>query len=159
MSLKRFIQVLLLLWFVVINAAILIPSYRMLFGADAGPATSPLPAPTPPPPPALGPLDPALGAESQKQQVETYKQQAASYAEQVKSYTQQVAAYKVQTEVQNKSGRAGVYEMVVKNTLVSLLGGFATTLIGVVFANLGAGVVDNFVRMRNGSPPQRLTLL
>lgn len=91
--------------------------------------------------------------------METYKQQVAGYVEQVKSYTEQVAAYKVGTEARNKSRRVAVYETVVKNTLVVLIGSFATTLIGYVFANLGAGVANNFVRMKNNVPPQPLTLL
>jgi hypothetical protein len=161
MTLKRLIQAILVIWFLAINVAILVPSYGLLFGAGGDPAAPPrpLPTPTPPGPPAIGPLDPKLDAEAQKQQVATYKHQVASYVEQVRSYTQQVSAYKVQTEAQSKGGRTAVYEVVVKNTLVTLLGGFATALIGVVFANLGAGVVDNLVRVKNNSPPQRLTLL
>ena len=160
MDIKRLIQTILVVWFIAINVGILIPSYLLLFsaGKEAG-AAQPINAPTPPTPPNVGPLDTNLNAEAQKQQVETYKQQVAGYVEQVKSYTQQVAAYKIQAETQNKGRGAVVYELVVKNTLVVLLGGFATTLIGYVFANLGAGVVDNFVRMRNNSPPQALTLL
>ncbi len=161
MTLKKLIQGILVIWFIAINVAILIPSYGLLFdaGNESGSSPQPLPTPVPPSPPVVGPLDSTLNADGQKQQVETYKQQVAVYVEQVKSYTQQVSAYKIHVETRNKSMRAAIYEIVVKDTLVALIGGFATTLIGYVFANLGAGVVDNYVRMKNNAPPQALTLL
>ncbi|HEV2861012.1 MAG TPA: hypothetical protein VGX48_08405 [Pyrinomonadaceae bacterium] len=158
MTLKGLIQLILIIWFVAVNAAILIPSYTLLFGPGDGPDSS-AQAPAPPTPPAIGPLDPALSLDAQKQQVEAYKQQVAGFTEQVKSYTEQVSAYKVSTEARNKSKRVAVYETVVKGTLVGLIGSLTTALISYVFASLGAGVADNFVRMRNNAPPQPLTLL
>lgn len=158
---KRLIQVLLVGWFLAISLAILIPSYCLLLGAgdETGASTQPLQTPVPPAPPVIGPLDSTLGTDAQKQQVDTYKQQVSAYVEQVKSYTQQVAAYKIHSEARNKSKEAATYEIVVKDTLVMLFGGFAATLLSYVFANLGAGVVDNYVRMKNSVPPQSLTLL
>lgn len=170
MDFKRLIQGILLLWFVAINVAILIPSYQLLFGPDAaGPASGQV-LPLPPVPPStsvvIGPLDSTLDLEKQKQQVETYKQQAAAYAEQIKvytqqvtAYTQQIEAYKVQEGARNQTNRLTVYEAVVKNSLVTLVGGFATTLIAYIFANLGAGVVDNYIRVNKGAAPESLKLL
>lgn len=167
--LKKLIQIILLVWFVAINVAILVPSYQLLFAPDTAGITGVLLLPQPPVPPPLvvvGPLDPNLNLEQQKQQVETYKQQVGTYVEQIKAYTQQVtaytqqvAAYKTQKEAKDETNRLAVYEAVVKNSLVTFVGGFATTLITYVFANLGAGVVDNYVRMRMGKAPESLRLL
>jgi hypothetical protein len=170
MKVKLVIQVILLLWFVVINVAILVPSYQILFCSEDTITEGVQPAPHPPGPPpapaAIGPLDPSLDLEKQKQQVEAYKQQVSAYAEQVKAYTQemtaytqQVTAYKIQEGARTKAGRTGNYELVVKNSLITLLGGFATTLIAYVFANLGAGVANNYVRVRKGLNPEPLSLL
>lgn len=170
MRLKPIIQVILLIWFIAVNLAILIPSYQLLFGrSEEGVTSRPQPPAPPAPPPApvaIGQPDPKLDIEAQKQQVELSKQQVAAYAEQIKAYTQevsaytqQVTAYKTQEDSRAKSGRMASYEVVVKNSLVTLLGSFATTLIGYVFANLGAGVVDNLIRMKNGKPAEPLKLL
>lgn len=166
MRIKGLLQVILLCWFVAVNAAILLPSYHMLFAPhDAEPAGKP-PAPPVPPPAPVASSGSQAEAAKQQQQLEVYKQQAAIYIEQVKSfsqevtaYTQQVAAYKTHEEARQKSGRTGTYELVVSNTLVKLVGAFATTLIGYVFASLGAGVIDNFARLKNGAVPQPLRLL
>ncbi|MGA9773127.1 MAG: hypothetical protein WBV94_29120 [Blastocatellia bacterium] len=167
MTLKRVIQAILLIWFVSINAAILIPSYQLLL-TSADIANIGLSQPPAPPPllSTIGPLDPNLDATKQAQRLEDYKQQIAVYAEQIKgytqevtAYTQQVAAYKTYTDANEKSGRRGVYELVVRNSLITLVGSFATTLIAYVFTNLGAGVVDNMIRMKNNRDPQPLKLL
>jgi hypothetical protein len=155
---KKAIQLILLAWFLTVNLFILIPSFYLLRGSSDE-TTKP---PTPPAPPAamaIGPLDPSLDLEKQKQQLEVYKLQVGHYAEQVKTYTQQVAAAKSYQEAMPSSKRSAVYELVVKNTLITLISGFATALIAYVFTSLGANVVDNFVRMRNNEAPQPLSLL
>lgn len=169
MNVKRFVQVTLLIWFLVVSVAILVPSYQLLFGSNEAETAGRSQPPTPPPPPpafsTIMTLDPKLDTAKQAQQVEGYKQQVGAYAERIKgytqevaAYTQQVAAYKTTGEAQEKSGRRGAYELVVKGSLITVLGGFATTLLGLVFANLGAGLADNMIRMRNNHPPQSLTL-
>lgn len=169
MKFKLSLQIILMAWFIAVNVAILVPSYRLLFGSvDEGVANGPQPHPPSPPPASMlvGPLDPNLDLEKQKQQVESYKQQVAAYAEQIKAYsqevagyTQQVAAYKIHEESRKEFNRPAIYELVVKNSLITLLGGFATTLIAYVFTNLGVGLADNFIRMKNGQPPESLKLL
>ena len=167
MNLKLFIQGILLAWFLAINIAILVPSYKLIFGSDGAGSAARIQPPDPPQVPApltgIGPIDTTLDATKQTQQVEVYKQQVAAYAEQIKgytqdvaAYTQRVAAYKTAGEVQEKAGPKGVYELVVKGSLVTLLGSFATTLIAFVFANLGAGVMNNVIRMRNSREPEAL---
>lgn len=171
MDIKKLIQVILLVWFIAINVAILVPSYQLLFGRDADDAADGQPPPPNPPATprlaaAIGPLDPALDIEKQRQQVETYKQQVGTYAEQIKAYTQEVSAYtqqlaahKARAEAKTRTNRLAVYEAVVKNSLTTLVSGFVTAIITYVFANLGAGVVDNIIRVRNGAPPESLKLL
>lgn len=169
MDLRRLIQIILVVWFIAVNVAILVPSYQLLFGdadSNEGRQTLPQPLRAAPTPPAVGPLDPALDIEKQKQQVEAYKQQVGTYTEQVKvytqevtAYTQQLAAHKAQEESKNRGNRLAVYDSVVKNSLITLIGGFATGLIAVIFANLGAGVVDNIMRIRRGLAPESLRML
>lgn len=170
MTKKTVIQVILLIWFLAINVAILIPSYRLIFFSpqDENSVGQQLPlSPGPPPEPApIAPLDPKLEPAKQQQQVELYKQRVNLYTEQIKAYTQEVtaytqhvAAYKVSEESRKKNDGTAVYELVVKNSLVTLLGGFATALISYVFANLGAGVVDNYIRVKNEKEPEPLSLL
>jgi hypothetical protein len=164
---KRAIQLILLTWFITVNPLILITSlYLLTRRLDGNSSIQPAQPPNPPPTVTVGPLDPSLDLEKQKQQVEAYKQQVAAYAEQVKTYTQQVTAYtqqvaafKTQQDASPDARRRAVYELVVKGTLLSLIGGFATALIAFVFTNLGATVMDNFIRMKNNQPPQSLSLL
>lgn len=165
MTIKVLTQWLLLIWFVALSAAVLLPSYQMLFGRPE--AASPGDPPAPPVPPSAPVFSPGAEVDPAKmqQQLEAYKQQAGVYVEQVKSYTQEVAtytqqisAYKTHQEAKAKSGRVSVYELVVKNTLLSLVTTFATALLGYVFASLGAGLLDNYARMRNGAEPQPLRL-
>lgn len=166
MTIKGMIQWLLLIWFVALSTAVLIPSYQMLFGPPEAAS------PGDPPPPPVPPLAPvfAPGAQTDpvklQQQLEAYKQQTAVYAEQVKSYTQevvtytqQVSAYRTHQEARSKSGRVSVYELVVKNTLLSLASTFVIALLGYVLASLGAGLLDNYARMRNGAAAQPLSLV
>lgn len=164
---KKAIQLILLTWFITVNLFILIPSFFLLrSGGDETAASQPPPPPQPPQTVSVGPLDPALDIEKQKQQVEAYKQQTGVYAERVKAYAQevsaygqQVTAYKAQQEAKPNSRQRATYELVVKGTLLALIGGFATALLAYVFTNLGATVVDNYVRMKNNETPQSFSLL
>jgi len=161
MTIRGLIQFVLLVWFVALGAAVLIPSYRLLFGRPEGePASSPPAPPVPPPAPVV-----AFGAQPEaaklQQQLETYMQQSAAYAEQVKSYTQevaaytqQVAAYRTHEEAKQRSGRAHDYELVARNSLLTLVATFAATLIGYVFAKLSPVLLDNYTRLKRGAPPQ-----
>jgi hypothetical protein len=162
MSLKLVIQAILLIWFLAISVAILVPSYQLLFGSDDANASRPQP-PAPPQPPSpvktAGPLDQAPQLEAYKQQIGAYAEQIKGYTQEVSGYTQQLAAYKAHQEATDKSSRRGVYELVVKGSLIVLLGSFVTALIAYVFANLGAGVVNNVSLLKNGRDPQPLTLL
>lgn len=170
MNLKTLVQVILLVWFIAINVAILVPSYQLIFDPDAlGPANRQVLPQPPAPPPAPAVVEqggPAPDPQKQKQQEADYQQRVGVYTEQVKAYTQevtaytqQVAAHKAQEEARSKTNRLTIYGTVVKDALVTLVAGFATALIAYVFANLGAGVADNYVRVKNGQPPQSIKLL
>lgn len=164
-TLKRLIQITLLIWFIAINVAILVPSYRLLFATADNPAVQGLPtlpdAPTAPkfPEPSATKPDPETqkqqGAE-QQQQVGLYAQRVNAYTQQVAAYTQQLAALKAQRDAKDTTNRLAVYDSVVRNSLVTLVGGFATGLIAVVFANLGAQVANNFANVKRGKDPEPL---
>jgi hypothetical protein len=163
---KTAIQIILLTWFIVVNLLIIGPSFYLLLQQPTVATAEQPKVPSPPGDVTLASLDPALDIEKQKQQVEAYKQQVAAYTERVKVYTQQVAAYgqqvtayKTLQDAQPSTRRAAIFELVVKGTLVTLISGFATALIAYVFTNLGATVIDNFVRMRNNQAPQPLKVL
>ena len=162
---KKTIQIILLGWFISVNLLIIGPSlYLLIRQPDADGSEQPK-LPTSPVHLELPSLNAELDIEKQRQQVEAYKQQVAAYTERVKAYTQevtaygqQVTAYKTLQDAKPLAREAAVYELVVKGTLLTLIGGFATTLIAFVFTNLGATVVDNFVRMKNNQEPQPFKL-
>ena len=163
---KKTIQIILLLWFISVNLLIIGPSYYLLTDQAETEGSEQPKVPNSPPDLNLAPLNADLDIEKQKQQVEAHKQQVAAYTERVKAYTQQVTvygqqvtAYKTLQDTKPLARKAAVYELVVKGTLLTLIGGFATALIAFVFTNLGATVVDNFVRMKNNQEPQPFNLL
>ena len=162
---KELIQWILLGLFVGLIVLVLIPSSTILFGIGGESTVKLQEPPTPPVPPnplTLAPLDPKLDLEAQvkvyTQQVNAYTQQVAGYAQQVSAYTQQVNVYKTFAESTGKSRQAATYELVVKNTLLSLLNTFVAFLLGYVFVKAGANMVDNFIRAKNGQPVESLKL-
>ena len=170
MNLKQVIQAILLIWFLAVSVAILVPSYQLLFGPDdSASASRPEPPAPPQPPPPLTTafsLNPSLDAAKQAQQLEGYKQQVAAYAEQIKGYTQEVAAYtqqasayKTHQEANEKSSRRSIYEVVVKGSLITLVASFITALVGFAFVNVGASLVNNMIRVRNNLQPEPLKAL
>jgi hypothetical protein len=155
---KKVVQWILIVWFITVNLFILIPSF-VLLKESREEAVKPTPPPDPPKEMTIGPLDSTLEIDRQKQQIEAYKLQVSLYAEEVKRHAQQVAAHKTYIEATPASRRIAVYQLVVKESLLTLISGFATALIAYVFTSLGANVVDNFLRMRNNQAPQPLSLL
>ena len=59
-----------------------------------------------------------------------------------------ISAYKTYADSAVKSHRAGVYELVVKGTLLSLLNVFITALLGYVFVTTGARMVRDYMMAR-----------
>jgi flagellar basal body-associated protein FliL len=131
-KLNWLIRIILLVWFVATNVAILVPSYQLLFAlapADPAPAGLPTPPDTPPAPEPVWRSAPRPDKQ-QQQQAADYKQEVEIYIQRVNAYTQQVAAYKehlaalkAQREAKDRTNRLAVYEAVVRNTLVMLVSG------------------------------------
>jgi hypothetical protein len=155
---KKFTQVTLLIWFVVINLFIFIPSFVVLLrGLSAGSIAVPeMPQPPPPPEPAaLLPFDSKLDASVQeaqvKAQVDAYTQRINSYTQRVAAYGQQIVAYKSQIE-SGKTRQMIVYQAVVVDTLKSLLTTLLSALVGFVFAKAGAEALSKYMAAKKGQP-------
>lgn len=154
----KVIQILLLIWFVVINAFILIPSYQVLQQSQNNEA---LVIPKPPevpvaPKPLLEVFDPNLNLE---EQVKAYTQQISGYTQQVNAYKAYMDnAYKVYGEAANKSHGLEVYKTVVKDSLISLLSTLLSALVGFAFVKAGAELVRNYIAAKNGQPVSQIKL-
>ena len=153
---KKFTQVTLLIWFVVINLFILVPSFFILArGLSADAVVVPeMPAPPPPPEPATllqfdSKLDPKVQEAQVKAQVDAYTQRVNGYTQRVTAYTQQIVAYKSQIEA-GKTRQMIVYQAVVVDTLKALLTTLLTALVGFVFAKAGAEVLSKHIAAKKG---------
>ncbi|MBA3242783.1 MAG: hypothetical protein H0T60_16285 [Acidobacteria bacterium] len=134
---KTLIQWILLLLFVSLILFVLVPSYQVLSSAERDGRTALQEPPKPPALPALPPADPKV-----------LEEQVKAYTQQVTAYTQHVSAYKTYVEAFTKGHRAGAYELVVKDVLVSLLNAFLTALFGYVFITTGARMVRGYVEAK-----------
>jgi hypothetical protein len=152
---KTLIQWTLLVLFVSLGLFILIPSYHVLSSAGGGGTITLKEPPEPPSPPnplTLPTIDPKLDLKVQEeqvkahtQQVNAYTQQITAYAQQVSAYSQHISAYKTYADSSVKSPRTSAYQLVVKDTLLSLLNTFITVLLGYVFVTKGAEIVRDYV--------------
>ena len=121
-------------WFLVVSALVLIPSYRLVFGSAGGNF------PAPPQPPQLVASDPK---EVRDLQVSLFTQQVALYNHHVTAHRASLLA---------------TYDQAVTKTLQPLLDKFLMGLLAYVFAKTSAQVVDNAIRLKNGQPPHRISL-
>lgn len=155
---KVFIRIILILWFFVLNLFIFIPAYR-LFQDVFSKSEEAVQIPSSPPEPmqalSLPEIDTTLELEVLKQQVLSQTEQVNAYTQRVSAYTQEVAAYTQQTEAYKtylsstvQSERLTVYEKVVNQTLLGMLNAFVVALITYVFANVGASLASNFIRLK-----------
>ena len=147
-------QKILIVWFIVINLFILVPSFNVLWktsGADSATLRDMPNPPEPPEPPTLPPFDatrdPKVQEAQVKGQVDTFTQRIAGYTQRITAYTQQIAAYKSQIETA-KPRQIAAYQLVVKDTLTELLKTLLTALVGFVFAKAGAEVVSKYIMMK-----------
>jgi hypothetical protein len=157
---RTVIQAILVIWFVVISLFLFVPSFLLLTGVGLTRQTVPQP---PVPPPLIAalanpPSDPKLDIKVLEELGKTYAQQVSAYTQQVTSYKEQLAAYKVYVEASSKGTLAGAYQLVVKETLGTLLTTFATALLGYVFIKGGAGLVNNILLARRGQPGTSLDI-
>lgn len=174
-SMKEFIQVVLIIWFVSFTLFVLIPSFKVLSGISA-PGAADLPTmPEPPVPPKADDLKPSVSAASaqtpeQRQgkivappatgtaaPIEVQDARVDIYTQQVAAYTQQVAAYKSQIE-SGKTRQVAAYRAVVTDTLVSLLSTALTAFLGYVFVKAGAELVNKYVATKRGQNVESLKI-
>lgn len=152
------VRIILLVWFCVASLFIFIPSYQIL-STVMKKVPQPIPNPVSPPgPPILPTIDSKLDIKVQEQQVEAYKQQVSAYSQQVTAYTQQVVAYKAGLDSEARDARISAYDTVVKSTMATLLTSFFAALIGLAFANVGMGLLNNYIRAKNNQLLQSIEL-
>lgn len=145
-------RVLLLIWFVVISFFILVPSFFVLLRVrELGAQAQPQP-PTPPQPPELPPLSKDFDKDVQGKQIES---RVSAYQHQVAAYSHLMGAYKSQLDAQGKPSQLAVYQTVVKETLVSLITGLLTALVGYVFVTEGAKVAKEVIQANARERPAK----
>lgn len=150
---KTVIRIAIIIWIVILNLFILIPSYKLLFGQEADNASKLDEPPKPPAPPNT----PVLSSTNNQtpdpkfveEKVKSYTQEVTAYTQQVAAYNQQITAYKTRAELVTKIRGDAAYELVVKGTLQPLLLSLLTAFLAWVFANAGASLVDNYIRAKN----------
>jgi hypothetical protein len=147
----RVVQLILIAWFITVNLFILIPSYNVLKGIgheDAKVLPKP-PEPLPSPPNLSGSVNSALNAETQQ---ELIKAHVSFYTQQVTAHNQQIDAYKKQLDSLGRTRQIIVYELVIKQTIVTLIAGLTTALIAFAFVKTVELVRAHFAsRTRPGS--------
>ena len=162
---KNFARAVVLIWFVVISAFVLIPSYQVLWGAGRTDVTVP---PQPPQLPSLKDVDwinPKESASVLKQRLETYKQQVQLYGQRVQAYQSEVNAYTKYLDQRARASSIGpptqadAYATVVKGTLATLLSTTLTSLLAFAFVSAGAQTLTNYVRTQKGIAPEKLEIL
>ncbi len=82
----------------------------------------------------------------------------AVYAQQVAAYQTAVTAFNTQMQVIQKSDRMAAYQLVVKDTLLTVFGTTLASFITFAFVSVAAQVRDNHNRMRNNREPQKISL-
>ncbi len=132
---KTFIQWLLIVWFVSLALLALIPSIRLLSCVPEQVTVDPLPtAPDPP-------------------QDSTDPTALSIYTQQVAAYNASVTAYKSRLDDLRTRDFHATYELVVRNTLTTLM----ATIVGGLATFAFARALDNNNRMRHNREPERLT--
>lgn len=156
---KKFTQGVLIVWFIVVNLFILIPSYNLL-NIEKESENSSIDPPRPPNVLVIKDLNTSDPDSTQKNQIAIATQQALAYTQQINVYTQQVNAYKeqislakLQLENTKKGSQMARYTAVIKDVLSTLLTGFVAALITFAFVNAGTGLADNYIRVKNNQAP------
>lgn len=150
-NIRNFFRIVLLLWFLMVSAFVFVPSFGVLRDArnSAAPTLPELPVA-----PESEKIDP-------KEDPEVLAQRVALFQQQVKIFEHQLNAYKkqVETETADHVTKAEAFQMVVKDTLVTLVAQFLTALFAYVFVNAGAQVLDNRQRIQAKKAPQTIRIL
>ncbi|MBB1287373.1 hypothetical protein HRH25_23555 [Flavisolibacter sp. BT320] len=149
----KFIRSLLIGWFIIINLIIIIWSIVLPFSLKKVAEKDP-PSEIPQPP-AIVQLDSVL--EKAKNQVAFYTQQVETYKKQVEAYNSQQTSYNKYLDTNSKDNQLDAYKAVAKDTLSPLITGLIASLFAFAFAKTGLEVLNNYVAVKNGQPPQPLS--
>ena len=145
LEMKHLVQVILIAWFITMSLFILTPSYNVLKGIDREDAKvlPKLPEPLPVPPDLSKSVDPAINLETQK---ELIKAHVSFYTQQVTAHNQQIDAYKKQLDSLGKTRQMLAYELVIKQTVVTLIAGLTSALIAFAFVQTVELLREHFAR-------------
>ena len=162
---KKTVQIILIVWFILLNLFILIPSFNLLFNYTEETANESIKVPDlPPAVPKLEILNSSAPEKTQDNQVKIATQQVQAYAQQIAAYTQQITAYtqevnleKLKMDNSKKGSAITRYNTVIKDSLLTLLGGFATAFITFAFVNAGTTLANNYLRAKNNQPVTPIT--
>lgn len=149
------IRVILIGWLVIASVLLFAPAAALLFSASK-PATTTT-APAAPPAPTLEPL--AISTDEPKELLEergkayaTYiNAQVSRYENEVAAYKEHVAAVKEASDAAARADRVGIYALVVKDTLSSLVNGLIVALTGFVFIKAGGDAAAKYQSAKRGT--------
>ena len=148
---RNLFRIILLLWFLVISAFVFVPSYKVFRDARSEPVSGLPGLPVAPEPESIKAGEDAKLA----------AQRVAAYQHQVKLFEHRIKAYEKEVDVKTAGfvSTADAFELVVKDTLLTLVAQFLTALFAYVFVNAGAQVLDNRQRIKGNQAPERIRLL
>jgi hypothetical protein len=127
---KSIWQIIAIIWFAIVSAIILIPSWSLVRSIKPGQEI------LRPPGRPISPIE--------NTDIEIYKLRVAAYKDEVEAYKQELTAYN--TFLNNLKINSNLtYQAVVKDTLLQLLTTFLTALLTFVFVKEGAKALANFI--------------
>jgi len=138
-KIMNFLQILLVIWFILMSGFYFYYSYKLLSNT---PADVSLQEP---------PIPPVVPEEINKKTIELYKQT-------VEAYSKSINAYNTSSNAVQKSNKHAAYELVIKETLMDLLTKFVVAFLGFAFVKATAIVINNFLRMKKGLDPESITI-
>lgn len=156
---KKTIQYLLIVWFIIFSLLIFVPSFLVLYEGWSYTNSTPQKAidiPTKPEPLKLEALNTTLDAEGQKKQIESMTSRVNAYTQEVSAYIQQLNAYKSYTENAGKWRFLEAYQNVVKDSLVSLFSTLLLSLLPFALTKVGAELVNSYIGVKHGHPPKSI---
>lgn len=142
---KKLIQILLIVWFVVAGGLVLISGISLIVASNGS-------GPDVPAPPEL-PSCPTPDCKD----VKAVQDALAVYTAKIAAYEKQLAAIKARADA-SKSPALDTYRAVAKETLQPLLNTILAALLGYVFVRSAATLVNNQLLMRANQQPERLDL-
>ena len=132
-KLRDFLRIALIAWFLIASLYIFIPAYKVISTSHSGPHPADLPP--------LPELQPIPTGEDAAKQIKAHEARLELYDKQVEAWKKSATAKKTGLTNTNEA-----FELVAKETLVTLVGQFLTAFFGYVFVNAGAQLL--------GQPPE-----